>query len=410
MQAADGGIVRRRLLAIVMVLTVAAGLILLAALQTSPAGELALEPVFLDLRFPVSLTIAPDGRWFYNELREGNVRIIKDGQVLEEPFLSRDVVQLAETGLLGLALHPSFPEEPYVYVYYTYQAEEGIFNRISRFRDLGNVAGPEEVILDKIPANSRHNGGRLAFGPDGKLYATVGDALDPQLAQDPTSLAGKILRMNDDGSLPEDNPINGSYAYLIGVRNSFGIAFTPQGTLLFTENGPVGNDEVNRGVSGGNYGWPHVQGFSSDPRYVDPLLVFPRSIAPTGIAFYTGLDLGQEFADAAYFASWNDGSIRRLVGDVEGGTGSFQAEIVLSLGSQGLLDVVQGPDGGLYVSHPDGISRVIRVPRSSGVVPANPLQGPVASAVISIHTLTFTNINREGRDGFMEEDGLDRPL
>jgi glucose/arabinose dehydrogenase len=363
--------VDRRLIVIAVVLLIAAALMILVLRQESPAGELRLEPVYEGLAFPVSLAVAPDGRWFYNELREGNVRIIQDGIVLERPFVSLNVVRLAETGLLGLTLHPDFSQVPYVYVYYTYDSGEGIFNRISRFRDMGNVAGPEEVILDRIPANSRHNGGRLTFGPDGKLYATVGDTLEPQEAQDPDSLAGKILRMNPDGSIPEDNPIAGSYTYLLGVRNSFGIGFTPGGTLLFTENGPVGNDEVNRGMPGKNYGWPDVQGFSSDPRYEDPLVVFPRAIAPTGIAFFAGGSLGESFANAVYFVSWNDGAMRRIRGDVEGGSDDFQAETVLSRGPGGLLDVVEGLDGYLYVTHPDGISRVVQIdgPSSQGVSP-----------------------------------------
>jgi glucose/arabinose dehydrogenase len=372
--------VSRKPIALVIGLAVASAALItfVLSLEVSP-GKLSLETVYGDLAFPVSFVIAPDGRWFYNELREGNVRVIQDGVLLDSPFLSLNVVQLAETGLLGLALHPEFPKEPYVYIYYTYDGGDGIYNRISRFPDMGNVAGPEEVILDRIPANSNHNGGRLVFGPDGMIYASVGDALRRKEAQDPNSLAGKILRMEPDGAIPEDNPFPGSYAYLIGIRNVFGLAFTPGGVLLFTENGPRGNDEVNFGRLGGNYGWPVVQGKAGSPQYEDPLLVFTPSIAPTGITFYSGSALGRSYGDAVYFASWEDGALRRLLGDVESGAGSFEAEVVLQTGGGGILDVVNGPDGHLYVSLPDRISRV--VPATQEQVSPEPWSASTTSAV-----------------------------
>lgn len=353
-------------LALVLALLTAFSAFFLVTLQSKePTGSLLLESVSEGLAFPVSLAMAPDGRFFYNELRDGGVRIIEDGLLLEEPFVSLEVVQQAETGLLGLALHPEFSVSPYVYLYYTYQAGDGIYNRISRFRDLGNAAGTEEIVLDRVPANSRHNGGRLAFGPDGKLYASVGDTLESEEARNPHSLAGKILRMNPDGSIPEDNPFEASYTYLLGVRNVFGMDFTPGGTLLFTENGPFGNDELNRGRPGADYGWPDVQGFAMDSSYEDPLLVFPASVAPTGLAFYTGGALGEEYANEAFFASWNDGALRRIIGDVEGGSGAFEAEIVVETEPGGMLDVMNGPDGYLYVSLRDRIARVIINPMAS---------------------------------------------
>ncbi|MEE9600683.1 MAG: PQQ-dependent sugar dehydrogenase, partial [Thermoplasmata archaeon] len=225
---------RRRLVIVVLLVaalvSIPAGLLLLPRPEKG-VGELALESVQEGLAFPVSLAMTEDGRIFYNELREGGVRILRDGELLEQPFVSLDVVQLPETGLLGIALDPSFATRPFVYLYYTYTSGDGISNRISRFRDLGDVAGPEEILLDNIPANSRHNSGRLLFGPDGKLYASVGDALDPDQAQDPSSLGGKILRMNPDGSVPQDNPLGDTYSYLVGIRNVFGMDFTRGGLL-----------------------------------------------------------------------------------------------------------------------------------------------------------------------------------
>ncbi len=353
----------RRILVFIVVLVALASVttaVLINLLRPSPPeGTIDLETIRDDLEFPVSLAFTPDGRIFYNELRAGRVRILQGGELQGQPFLSLEVVQQAETGLLGLAIDPDFTSTNYVYLYYTYDSGQGIFNRISRFKDLGGVAGTEEVLLDRIPANSRHNGGRLVFGPDGKLYASVGDTLEPNKAQDPSSLAGKILRMEPDGSIPLDNPVPGSYTYVLGVRNVFGMDFTPSGLLVFTENGPAGGDEVNLGFRGSNHGWPIVTGFAPDAGYEEPLLVFTPSIAPTGVAFYTGQGLGGAHADTVYFGSWNDGTLIRLRGDVEEVGASFTSEVVLTTGEGGVLDVVDGPDGHLYVSTPGGIFRVI---------------------------------------------------
>ncbi len=357
----------------VLLLGVALGVLLMTAPPPFVSGKLALEPVREGLDFPVALAFAPDGRLFYNELRGGRVRILQEGHLQEDSFLALDVAQRAETGLLGLALHPQFPTIPYVYVYYTYQDGDGLHNRISRFPDLGDLAGPEEVLLDDLPANTHHNSGRLAFGPDGHLYAAVGDALDAPRAQDPEDPAGKILRLRDDGSLPEDNPFGASYAYLRGIRNVFGLAFTPGGVLLFTENGPTGNDEVNRGQAGENYGWPQVQGMAGDARYKEPLLVFTPSIAPTGIAFYTGTALGSNYTQAAYFGSWNDGALRRILGDVDMDQ-EVAAEVILRVEEGAVLDVVQGPDGLLYLSTPTSIHRLVLEPEET------PAPGAVGTA------------------------------
>lgn len=330
----------------------------------APTGNLALETVHEGLNTPVALSFAPDGRIFYNELQAGSVRIIKDGSVLPAPFVALDVVGRNEMGLLGIALDPNFGTEPFVYVFYTYQDATGTFNRISRFSASGDVAGSEEVLLDRLPANSFHNSGRLGFGPDDLLYASLGDTGDADQAQDSQTLPGKILRMHRDGVQPGDNPFSSSYTYLLGIRNVFGFDFAPDGTLFFTENGPFGNDEVNLGLRGENYGWPVVQGADPDPRFVPPLAVFTPAIAPTGLAFYTGDRLGPTHSQAAFFGSWNFGRLYRLVENASADP-SFRTELVLDPGIGGVLDVVDAPDGYLYVSFPDRIARVILEPVSS---------------------------------------------
>ena len=342
-------------------------------------GDLALESVQEGLAFPVSFAFAPDGRIFFNELRDGGIRIVKDGTLLPTPFASLDVVRQGERGLLGLALPPNFAAEPYVYVFYTYQAADGPFNRIARFPVLGDVAGAEEILVDRLPSGGVHNSGRLQFGPDGMLYASLGDTGDRNQAQDLGTLPGSILRIHLDGGLPTDNPFPGSYTYLYGIRNVFGLQFSPGGVLLFTDNGQTRNDEVNRGLAGGNFGWPVVQGDQTDPAFESPLVVFTnRTLAPTGIAFYTGDRLGPAYAQAAYFGSWVEAGLRRLVGDVERDEEGFTTQLVLSPNLGGLLDVVDGPDGYLYVSFPDRISRVIMEPAPSMTPTLPSLQVAVA--------------------------------
>ena len=339
--------------------------VVILSLISPPAvlvGNLALESVQEGLAFPVSFAFAPDGRIFFTEI-QGGVRVVKDGSLLPRPFTSLDVLRQGERGLLGLALHPNFAPEPYVYVYYSYQGGDGPFNRISRFPDLGDVAGAEEILLDRIPSGNIHNSGRLQFGPDGMLYVSIGDVGDRDQAQDVGTIPGSILRMHPDGALPADNPFPGSYTYLYGIRNVFGLQFTPGGVLLFTDNGQSQNDEVNRGTAGGNYGWPVVQGDQTDPAFVSPLVVFTnRTLAPTGIAFYTGDQLGPTYTQAAYFGSWVEAGLRRLLGDVERDDEGFTTQLVLSPDLGGLLDVVDGPDGYLYVSFSDRIARVIMEP------------------------------------------------
>jgi quinoprotein glucose dehydrogenase len=175
-------------------------------------------------------------------------------------------------------LDPHFPLNGHVYLYYTYEEEGRRWNRISRFTEVGDKLTDETVILDNIPAGDFHNGGRIKFGPDSKLYATTGETFKGELAQDLDNLGGKILRMNSDGSIPDDNPFPGSLIYSYGNRNPQGLAWHPEtGVLYSTEHGPSGerakfaHDEINLIEPGNNYGWPHIVGASDDPQYVNPL-------------------------------------------------------------------------------------------------------------------------------------------
>lgn len=329
--------------------------IVLAALPAFCAGPArpafapgAFEPVATGLDFPTNLAFASDGRLFFTEKDTGRVRVIQDGRVVPGPFVELPVEGGAERGLLGIALHPAFPHEPWVYLYLSYlshpsDAADGR-NRLVRVRAEGNRGVETEVLLDLLPAvTGYHNGGDLAFGPDGKLYLVTGEAHDPQRAQDPGDLGGKVLRLNPDGTIPPDNPFGPeSPVFSMGHRNSFGLCFDPgTGDLWETENGPDAWDELNRIEAGANYGWPDHLGPGGGPSYVDPVLAFEEVIVPTGCAFLGG---------RLYFGDFRGDlhEVRPAVGD---------ERVVARLGT-GITDVAAGPDGALYVATASSILRV----------------------------------------------------
>lgn len=234
-----------------------------------------------NLEVPWAIDFLPDGRMIFTE-RGGKVSIMEGQNVLIVGQVN--VTQNSESGLLGIAVDPNFTQNNYIYVYYTF----GNYNRISRFKLVGNQISNETVLLDNIPASSIHNGGRLKFGPDGKIYATTGEAGNSQLAQDLGSLGGKILRINSDGSIPEDNPF-GSYVYSYGHRDPQGITWSKNGTMYESEHGQTRNDEINIIIKGGNYGWPTYEGNETSQGYIKPLRAYTElTLAPSGIAYYQG--------------------------------------------------------------------------------------------------------------------------
>ena len=334
--------------------------------QQPPSGDLQLQSVLSGLNFPVGLSLAPDGRIFYNERVTGAVRIINPTWQLDPtPFCQISVSTNGEQGLLGLALDPNFLSSGSVYVYYTVSGET--MNRVSKLTNSGNGC-TETIVLDNLPVSSIHNGGIVKFGPDGKLYVIIGDAANASNAQDLTSLAGKILRVDPDGSAPSNNPFFGSgnpnsdKIYSYGHRNSYGFTFHPQTQDLWeSENGPSDNDEINRVIQGGNYGWPIVGGIAGNPNYIDPLVAFNPVIAPTGII---AIPANSSVYPPVYhnnllMAAWNDGTIRHVV--LSGASlNQFGGTSVAYTGGQGgLLSFMLGSDGYIYVSNFGGIFRVV---------------------------------------------------
>lgn len=294
-----------------------------------------------DAEFITNATWAPDGRLFYTEKDTGHVWIAHDGVRNAEPFITLDVVSSYEQGLLGIALDPNFEVQPWVYLFYS--DPETRLNRIIRVKADGDRSGEVESVIDLLSVDSGyHNGGDLAFGPDGRLYASVGEAHDPEDAQDPTSVGGKVLRLNPDGSTPADNPFGSNApAFSMGHRNSFGLCFDQvDGQLWETENGPGSWDEVNAIEAGGNYGWPIESGPGKGSRFINPVLAFEQVIVPTGCVARDG---------TLWFGDFQ-GSLHRY----EAGQGSDE---VIATFPEGITDLEFAPDGSLAVVMPSGIER-----------------------------------------------------
>jgi glucose/arabinose dehydrogenase len=289
----------------------------------------------------------PDGRLLVPE-RHGRVRVIDTARGTAEIALTiDDVFTDGEAGLLGLALDPAFTSNRLVFLYYTARtARGGAANRVVRYRESGGRLGEPVVLLDDIPANTIHDGGRLRFGPDGLLYITTGDAANEELAQDVASYAGKILRLNADGTTPRGNPF-GSPVYSYGHRNPQGLDWHPAtGDLWAAEHGATGNDEINVVDGGANYGWPRIQGNQTLPAMRAPITFYNPAVAPSGASFYRGQRFPQ-FANNLFVATLRgtlllrlriDPSARRLIGQERLLEGQFGR----------IRDVVTGPDGYVY--------------------------------------------------------------
>ena len=225
---------------------------------------------------------------FYITERAGAIVRVHNGELSRQDVLfEQQLSRAAEAGLLGFVLAPNFSETNEAFAYYTYDQDGESLNRVVLLQLDEEVWHERQVLIGEIPSGTYHHGGRLKIGPDHKLYITTGDASNPELAQNKASLAGKILRVNLDGSIPEDNPFKNSMIYSYGHRNPQGLAWTPEGVMYATEHGQSANDEVNEIKPGENYGWPVIEGQEKQDGLVTPLFTSGNNHtwAPSGMAY-----------------------------------------------------------------------------------------------------------------------------
>ena len=316
------------------------------------------ETVADNLTVPWSIDWLPDGSVIFTE-RNGNVRIIENGKLLEEPLLSLGVGGV-EGGMLGIAVDPKFEENNFIYLYYTYNEFLSTINKLVRFQFIDGVLTENKILLDGIPGGPFHDGGRIQFGPDGKLYITTGEAGDPKLAQDLNSLGGKILRINSDGTIPDDNPWKESPIYSIGHRNPQGIDWDESGNLVATEHGPSGwrgiaHDEINLIIPGTNYGWPDIIGDETLEGLQNPILhTGDDTWAPSGAEFYSG-DKIPDWKGKYFVATLRGSHLHMIEFDIENNSVLSHEKLFQDEFGR-LRDVQTGPDGFLYIltSNQDG--------------------------------------------------------
>ena len=369
------------------------------SVSTPPAGEFTLQSMLTGLNFPLAIAFAPDGRLFYNEWTTGRIRVVQPNFGTATTFYTvSNLVTGGERGLLGLALDPSFATNHFVYTYYT--TSNPLRNRIIRLTDSNNTGTNETVIVDNLPASSgNHNGGVIQFGPDGKLYAVLGDVENTSNSQNTTSLAGKILRYNKDGTIPSGNPFGNSPVWAYGIRNSFGFTFHPHtGDLWETENGPAQDDEVNRIVPGGNYGWPTVTGITGNTQFIDPIVAITPTIAPTGIvAVGENSNYPARYHNNLLFTDFNTGRVRRIVLTGAGLTQLGSFSVAFNGGQGALLDIDQAPDGWIYISSDSGIFRLNVAGDSTA-----PVISGVAASNITANGATISWTTNEASDTQVE--------
>ncbi|MGH7825665.1 MAG: PQQ-dependent sugar dehydrogenase [Candidatus Binatia bacterium] len=327
----------------------------------TPPG-LVSEVVARGLNTLWAIDFAPDGRAFVSE-RSGAIRVIERGQLRAEPWMTLKVEEVGEAGLLGLALHPQFAQNRFVYVAYTFRvADRRLQNRLVRLREDPKTGKGvlDKVLIDKVAGANNHDGGRVKFGPDGKLYWTVGDAQNTSFAQNLKSLNGKILRLNPDGSIPDDNPFPNSYVYSWGHRNPQGLAWQPAtGWLYSTEHGPSGfqgccRDEVNLIEAGKNYGWPEIRGDETKEGMAPPTIHAGtnETWAPAGATFVSQ----GPWTGSLLFAGLRGQTLYRVILDPTNPTKATKLERYFYRKFGRLRDIVEAPDGSLYLltSNRDG--------------------------------------------------------
>jgi glucose/arabinose dehydrogenase len=338
-----------------------------------PRGKtpVKLETVASGLEVPWGIAWLPQGDALVTE-RPGRLRLVrklterKAGSTEAMPVVAKVAVDAtSEGGLLGVAVHPRFAENRLFYLYMTVREGGRKVNRVERWKlaaDLGSAAF-ERRILDGIPSAAYHDGGRIRFGGDGMLYVGTGDGREPDRAQDPRSLGGKLLRVTPDGEVPQDNPIAANPAFVLGVRNTEGFDWTG-GRLYLTDHGPSGelgrqgHDEVNLAAPGANLGWPRIYGCETHQGMVTPSLTWEEAVPPGGASFYTGTAI-PEWRGTLLVGTLRSEHLHRVKFSASDPVRVELHEVYFQDEAGRLRDVVMGPDGAPYVttSNCDGRGR-----------------------------------------------------
>ena len=326
---------------------------------------------------PTAMSFAPDGRLFVCQ-QTGQLRVIKNGSLLASPFLTVTVDSAGERGLLGIAFDPNFASNQFVYIYYTVPGAPP-HNRVSRFTANGDVvlAGSELPLLElnNLSSATNHNGGALHFGLDGKLYIAVGENANSANSQTLTNLLGKILRLNSDGTIPNDNPFfnqatgSNRAIWALGLRNPFTFAVQPgSGRSFINDVGQSAREEINLGVAGSNYGWPTCEGpcTPANPNFRDPLYFYTHATSNTQGCAITGgtfsstssLQFPGTYAGKYFFAEFCSGWINYLDPDNPATSNSAS---VFATGLSSPVDLQTGPDGSLYYLQRGGTGEVWRI-------------------------------------------------
>ena len=316
---------------------------------TSRQFPYEIEVIAEKLNVPWAIDISNDGKIYFTE-RSGSIRIIEDGKINPQPLITfgAPFISQGEGGLMGIALDPNFSQNHYLYVMHSYEEGSKIYNRVVRLIERNNKASIDRIIIDNIPGSQFHNGGRIKIGPDKKLYITTGDAQNPPLAQDVTSTAGKILRIELDGSIPRDNPFPNSPVYSLGHRNPQGLAWNSKNILYSSEHGQTAHDEINIIEPGANYGWPLVQGDEESTEILvqKPLIHSNEDTwAPSGIAF-----VNQGPWEYKLLVATLRGQQLLVISFNDNGTVVKNIESWFKNEYGRLREVVQGKDGSIYIA------------------------------------------------------------
>jgi glucose/arabinose dehydrogenase len=329
----------------------------------SLTSKFKVETVATNLEVVWSIVFAPDGRVFFTE-RPGRLRVIENGKLRPEPLaVISEVEPSGESGLMGMVLHPQFASNHLLYLAFAYQKDGDQRVKVMRYRETGMELTDAKTIVEMIPASRYHAGTRLKFGPDGKLYITTGDATKQSQGQQLDTLGGKTLRLNDDGTIPADNPFVGQKGarpeiWTFGHRNAQGMDFQPETGLMFqTEHGPSlidgvslfkrsGGDEVNIVERGKNYGWAKISHKMKRAGMETPIVEYSPAVAPASGMFYRG-NLFPEFKGNFFFGALKGEAIFRLV--IEGRKVVTQERLLVKTYGR-IREIAEAPDGSIYFS------------------------------------------------------------